>query len=72
MKSIVAHIMFCLQCRQYTLKEKCPRCMSVTHDPKPVKFSPEDRYGKYRRMAKMEKIYESECGGVENGSRDKG
>ncbi len=44
--------------------------MSVTHDPKPAKFSPEDRYGKYRRMAKMEIHYEKECGGVKNGSRD--
>ena len=33
--------------------------MSVTRDNKPPKFSPEDRYGKYRRMAKMEHIDEN-------------
>ncbi len=53
MSEMVPHIMFCAQCRRYTLKEKCPRCKSVTHDPKPLRYSPQDRYGKYRRMAKM-------------------
>ncbi|MBI1971884.1 MAG: nucleolar RNA-binding Nop10p family protein [Candidatus Aenigmarchaeota archaeon] len=35
----------------YTLKETCPKCGSKTRSVHPMKFSPEDRYGKYRRAA---------------------
>ncbi|EHP89692.1 RNA-protein complex protein Nop10 [Methanotorris formicicus] len=42
----------CLKCGRYTLKEFCPNCGEKTIIPKPPKFSPEDRYGKYRRMLK--------------------
>lgn len=38
-------------CTVYTLKENCPVCGSRTRSVHPMKFSPEDRYGKYRRMA---------------------
>ncbi|MFH1127151.1 MAG: nucleolar RNA-binding Nop10p family protein [archaeon] len=55
--------MFCPKCIRYTLKEKCPQCMTMTYDRKPVKFSPEDRYGKYRRMARIEMFAKSESGG---------
>ncbi len=42
----------CPKCRKYTLAEKCNNCGVRTITPKPAKFSPEDRYGKYRRMMK--------------------
>ncbi|QLC49199.1 RNA-protein complex protein Nop10 [Methanolobus zinderi] len=41
----------CKNCGRYTLEEKCPVCGSLTVDPRPAKFSPEDPYGKYRRLA---------------------
>ncbi|WP_400239931.1 RNA-protein complex protein Nop10 [Methanomethylophilus alvi] len=39
----------CPQCGRYTLSEVCGRCTSPTVCPIPPRFSPEDRYGKYRR-----------------------
>jgi H/ACA ribonucleoprotein complex subunit 3 len=42
----------CSKCNVYTLKDKCPKCGSPTVSPRPPKFSPEDKYGKYRRAAK--------------------
>lgn len=42
----------CDSCSVYTLKDACPKCGSPTKSPHPPKFSPEDKYGKYRRMAK--------------------
>ncbi|MDH7597013.1 MAG: RNA-protein complex protein Nop10 [Methanothrix sp.] len=42
-------ILRCERCRIYTLKETCPRCGSRTSGTKPARFSPEDRYGRYRR-----------------------
>jgi len=46
------HILFCQKCKIYTLKDLCPECNSKTIEPKPPKYSPEDKYGKYRRTAK--------------------
>jgi len=39
----------CLSCKIYTFKEFCPRCKEKTVNPEPPKYSPEDKYGKYRR-----------------------
>jgi len=44
----------CPNCGRYTLKEKCPVCGESTVEALPPRFSPEDRYGKYRRMLKKE------------------
>lgn len=38
----------CKVCNRYTLKFKCSFCLVDTIDPKPAKFSPEDKYLKYR------------------------
>ncbi|MBZ3935260.1 RNA-protein complex protein Nop10 [Methanimicrococcus blatticola] len=40
----------CQSCSRYTLSETCPDCGGVCVSPKPASYSPEDRYGKYRRM----------------------
>ena len=47
------HIMKCTGCGSYTMKEAC-NCGGKTERAKPAKFSPEDRYAAYRRMAKRE------------------
>ncbi len=43
----------CSSCMLYTLKEKCPKCGTETRSPQPAKFSPSDKYAKY-------KVYERE------------
>ncbi|MDI9609700.1 MAG: RNA-protein complex protein Nop10 [Archaeoglobaceae archaeon] len=45
----------CSNCGNYTLREKCPNCGGSTRMPIPPRFSPEDPYGKYRRMLRKEK-----------------
>ncbi len=40
----------CCKCGRYTLKNICPVCGGKTFMPIPPRFSPEDPYGKYRRM----------------------
>jgi len=47
-------LMRCKRCGRYTLQETCPGCGSSTSKPYPPRFSPEDRYGSYRRRLKLE------------------
>lgn len=47
-------ILYCKQCKEYTLQEKCPHCGERTFPNKPPKYSPEDKYASYRRQAKEE------------------
>lgn len=49
-------ILKCNKCEVYTLKSKCPECENTALSPKPAKYSPEDNYGKYRRMYKKSKL----------------
>ncbi|MHA1771420.1 MAG: RNA-protein complex protein Nop10 [Candidatus Thorarchaeota archaeon] len=43
----------CTQCNEYTLEEdRCPYCGGEVYNPLPAKFSPQDKYGEYRRAAK--------------------
>ncbi|RLI22841.1 RNA-protein complex protein Nop10 [Candidatus Bathyarchaeota archaeon] len=45
----------CTKCGKYTLKrDKCPYCGGTVKIPHPAKFSPDDKYAKYRRMLKEE------------------
>jgi len=44
----------CPICGRYTLKEICPACGNRTVQAIPPRYSPEDKYGKYRRMLKKE------------------
>ncbi len=48
------HILKCPECKAYTMKEKCPECGEKSINPKPSKYSPQDKYGEYRRKAKSE------------------
>ena len=48
--------MYCSNCKSYTLDNKCNKCNEKTIDKKPMRFSPQDHYGKYRReLKKLEK-----------------
>jgi H/ACA ribonucleoprotein complex subunit 3 len=47
------HLFKCTNCEVYTLNQKqCPKCGGPVVDPKPPKYSPQDKYGDYRRKAK--------------------
>jgi len=51
----------CEGCGTYTLKGNCPKCGKQTNAPYPPSFSPEDKYGKYRRAVKLKsKLLKSE------------
>ena len=45
-------ILKCGKCGKYTLTAICA-CKGKAVTPKPAKFSIEDKYGKYRRKAKL-------------------
>ncbi|MFH0832644.1 MAG: nucleolar RNA-binding Nop10p family protein [Candidatus Aenigmatarchaeota archaeon] len=45
-------ILRCPKCGRYTLAEIC-KCGTTARDAHPMKFSSADRYGKYRRIAKL-------------------
>ncbi|MEK6841080.1 MAG: RNA-protein complex protein Nop10 [Nanoarchaeota archaeon] len=49
-------ILLCKICHIYTLKKLCPNCNNKTISPKPAKFSIEDKYLKYRLMAKQNEL----------------
>lgn len=40
----------CPACHEYTLADTCPSCGKPTNSPRPPRYSPEDKYGKYRRQ----------------------
>ncbi|HLE54232.1 MAG TPA: RNA-protein complex protein Nop10 [Thermoplasmata archaeon] len=44
----------CLACGRYTLQDACPGCGGRAGNPMPPRYSPEDRYGSYRRRLKRE------------------
>ncbi len=43
----------CPKCNTYTLKEVCPVCGTRTVSAHPPRYSPVDKYARYRRMAKI-------------------
>ncbi|MCL4411823.1 MAG: RNA-protein complex protein Nop10 [Candidatus Thermoplasmatota archaeon] len=45
MKSIIKK---CPECRSYTLESTCKKCGTQTVSTLPPRFSPEDRFAKYR------------------------
>ena len=51
----------CIKCGRYTLKkDKCPYCGGNVKIPHPAKFSPDDKYAKYRRILKEETKFEKD------------
>lgn len=54
----MSHILKCTKCGTYTLKEQCG-CGAKPERVKPPKYSPEDKYAKYRREAKEEQNVEN-------------
>ena len=44
----------CLICNRFTLKEKCSKCLNETISAHPAKFSPDDKYLKYRIREKFD------------------
>ncbi|MFQ6086723.1 MAG: RNA-protein complex protein Nop10 [Candidatus Bathyarchaeia archaeon] len=45
----------CEKCKRYTLsEEKCPHCGGKVHIPHPAKFSPDDKYAKYKGAMRAE------------------
>lgn len=48
----MAKILFCKNCKEYTMQKICPKCGSDTVKPEPAKYSPKDKYGEYRRRYK--------------------
>jgi H/ACA ribonucleoprotein complex subunit 3 len=51
----------CEKCGSYTLKKNtCPRCGGIVHIPHPAKFSPEDKYLKYRLALKKKQEEEAQ------------
>ena len=48
----MSHLLYCKNCKQYTLDKICKNCKEKTISKNPPRFSPQDRYGKYRRELK--------------------
>jgi len=49
----MTHLFKCTRCGNYTLQEMvCPACGAPVVNPNPPRYSPIDKYGKYRRLAK--------------------
>jgi H/ACA ribonucleoprotein complex subunit 3 len=46
------HIRRCTADNTYTLSSTCPVCGGSTAVAHPARFSPEDKYGSYRRLSK--------------------
>ena len=38
----------CTDCKKYTLKDDCPKCGNKTVTVHPGKYSPDDKYARYR------------------------
>lgn len=53
------HILKCISCSSYTMKETCS-CGGKAVTSKPPKYSPEDKYGEYRREVKKKELVEKE------------
>jgi len=51
----------CRDCGSYTLnEERCPRCNGTLRNPHPAKFSPDDKYSRFRLALKLEGEKEGE------------
>ncbi len=55
---MAASILYCIPCKKYTLKASCPACDKPTVQPRPPKFSIQDKYAAYRREEKRKELEE--------------
>ncbi|MEM2020689.1 MAG: RNA-protein complex protein Nop10 [Zestosphaera sp.] len=46
----------CPNCGRYTFKDTCPTCNTRTYSPHPPRFSPQDKYVRYRALAREESL----------------
>ncbi|MCI4317300.1 MAG: RNA-protein complex protein Nop10 [Thermoplasmata archaeon] len=46
----------CRECGRYSLHAACPGCGSPTSTPHPARFSPQDRWARYRRALYAETV----------------
>ena len=53
---MTSHIHKCIACDAYTLREVCQRCGQETIIPRPAKYSPEDKYSRFRRQVKRQEL----------------
>ena len=53
----------CRACGRYTLKRACPECEGDTAQAHPARYSPDDKYARYRLAERY-----AEAGGGESGS----
>ena len=44
----------CGECHAYTLAQECPKCGARTGSAHPAKFSPDDKYMRYRLAGRYE------------------
>lgn len=44
----------CDACKTYTMRDVCPHCGSPATRRAPARYSPQDRYGEYRRRLMAE------------------
>ncbi|MDE1819933.1 MAG: RNA-protein complex protein Nop10 [Euryarchaeota archaeon] len=66
-----AELRRCRACHRYTFQETCPQCKATTGNPHPARWSPEDRYARYRRALLAEvaaRAVSPEPGGTVEGS----
>ncbi|MBI1935245.1 ribosome biogenesis protein [Candidatus Woesearchaeota archaeon] len=50
------HILKCAKCGIYTMKDICS-CGNAAASPRPMKYSPNDRFMAYRRKSKLEEYF---------------
>jgi H/ACA ribonucleoprotein complex subunit 3 len=50
-----ALVLKCSSCGKYTISEKCPYCGGKTVTVHPAKYSPDDKYARYRSPLAYEK-----------------
>ncbi|HLC95909.1 MAG TPA: RNA-protein complex protein Nop10 [Candidatus Nanoarchaeia archaeon] len=52
-------ILACRSCGIYTLQAVCPKCGNPSINPAPARYSPDDKYGSYRRTVKEPSLREA-------------
>ena len=45
-------ILLCEKCKEFTMEKVCPKCGKKAVNPKPGRFSPVDKYSRYRLKAR--------------------